>query len=495
MSSVPRVLVVTYDVVGPSMAGPGIRAWEFARVLGQHFPTTLAAPSPAPTDAPGFTVTHLAVGEPDEETLIRLIRAHDIIVAQTLAFHRLPSDLFDDKYFVADLYCPWLVENLEHYRLEEPEDDNWLRNDLENMSTLFTLGDFFVCAGDAQRAYWLGALSLFGRLTDAIYAEDPDGRTLIDIVPFGLPATPPAHTKPALKGVFPGIGADDFVALWGGGVWNWLDPLTLIRATARLRDAGYPIRSFFLGVQRPFATDVATMHPAMVDTARRLSADLGLTDTHVFFNSWVPYGERANYLLEADVGISLHQRTLETRFAFRTRVLDYLWTGLIPVVNDGDTIAQLVRTNDIGRVVAIGDDEGLAETLAALIDNPTERERLAARCRELAPSYTWEAVAQPLIEFCRHPRKPKAEARTASIGFYDEMKATRHQAYETTAYAERLEREIAARDQQIAQIGQYARELEAQVAHPTLRSLVAARIRGTPLRGLAEQARKRIRRT
>ena len=39
----------------------------------------------------------------------------------------------------------------------------------------------------------------------------------------------------ALKGVVPGIGADDKVILWGGGIYNWFDPLTLIRAVDRLR--------------------------------------------------------------------------------------------------------------------------------------------------------------------------------------------------------------------------------------------------------------------
>src|SRR6059058_1177292 len=38
-----RVAVVTPDVVGPRMAGPGIRATYLARELGKHFPTTLVA--------------------------------------------------------------------------------------------------------------------------------------------------------------------------------------------------------------------------------------------------------------------------------------------------------------------------------------------------------------------------------------------------------------------------------------------------------------------
>lgn len=492
MTTSPRVLVVTFDVVGPTMAGPGIRAWEFARVLGRHFPTTLAAPAPIPAGVEGFAMAEVQIERAGRDALIALIRAHDIVIAQTLPFHYLPDDILKDTYFIADLYCPWLIENLEHYRLEDHRDPSWMARDLGAMGSLFANGDFFVCAGDAQRAYWLGALSMFGRLTEAAYARDRDGKALIDVAPFGLSPEPPQHTATVLKGVVPGIGPGDFVALWGGGVWNWLDPLTLIRATARLRDRGYPIRSLFLGTQRPSVSEMATARPTMLATARTLSDELGLTGTNVFFkDGWVPYNERANYLLEADIGISLHQPTLETRFAFRTRVLDYLWTGLVPVVNGGDTIAELVRSNDVGRVTPIGDDAALAEAIAALIDDPTERQRLAARCRELARSHTWEMAAQPIVEFCRHPWKGERGDRMATVAIYEEIRQMRATADETSTYAERLEKEIANRDAHIAYMQDATAHLERQVASQSLRALVSARARSTPLGHLANRIRRR----
>ena len=39
----------------------------------------------------------------------------------------------------------------------------------------------------------------------------------------------------------------------------------------------------------------------------------------------MPYDERADYLLDADVGVSTHFPHIETEFSFRTRILDYLW--------------------------------------------------------------------------------------------------------------------------------------------------------------------------
>ena len=53
---------------------------------------------------------------------------------------------------------------------------------------------------------------------------------------------------------------------------------------------------------------------AMAARAVELAKELGLYERFVFFNfAWVPYAERANYLLESDLGISSHLDTLEAR--------------------------------------------------------------------------------------------------------------------------------------------------------------------------------------
>src|SRR5690606_20550406 len=116
-------------------------------------------------------------------------------------------------------------------------------------------------------------------------------RALIDVVPFGLPQAPPAHTRPVLRGVVPGIGPEDEVVLWGGGLWDWFDPLTAIRAVAALAPQRPRLRLFFAGVGHPNPA-VPAMRQAQA--AQALSAELGLTGRVVFFNDWVPYADRAN---------------------------------------------------------------------------------------------------------------------------------------------------------------------------------------------------------
>ncbi len=190
--------------------------------------------------------------------------------------------------------------------------------------------------------------------------------------------------------------------LWAGGVYSWFDPLTLVRAVHALRDEHRDLRLVFLGMRHP-NPDVPEM--GMAGQTRRLAQALGLTGEQVFFNeTWVPYADRQNWLLDADAGVSTHFEHIETTFAFRTRILDYLWAGLPIVTTDGDAFAELVAAEELGVVVPAQDPVALAAALQRVLYD----DAFAARCRDriaaVAQRYTWEAALAPLAAFCRHPR-------------------------------------------------------------------------------------------
>jgi len=204
-----------------------------------------------------------------------------------------------------------------------------------------------------------------------------------------------------MKGVHPGIAASYRVLLWGGGIWKWFDATTLIRAMARLADGRPDIKLFFMGIQRP---NNQSSKIQAADQAIALSQELGLYGRTIFFNEWVAYEERGNYLLEADVGVSLHPDHLETRFSFRTRFLDYVWAGLPMVVTRGDVLSEQVEAQGLGRVVESSDVEGVAAAIVGLLDTPNLREVYRPRFERLAAQYRWEEVTRPLVEFCLSPR-------------------------------------------------------------------------------------------
>jgi glycosyltransferase involved in cell wall biosynthesis len=401
------VLVVSSEPVGAAMAGPAIRALELARVLSGHFQVTLAAP--APSDAGAAPVDLLEAGLADFELLVEALGRHDVVVAQQLPPQLLRQVARMPVRYVADLYNPLMIEVLE--ALGEHTGDASARRASMSMLAQCAVADFMICASEKQRDLWLGGMSLAGLVDPRAYRFDPTYRAFLDVVPFGVPGDPPRPAgEPVLKGVWPGIGAGESVLLWAGGIWSWLDALTPIRALERLRAEGRPAHLVFLGTARPALDPGAT--PTTAEEARRFARERGLEGHGVHFNpGWVPYEERAAYLLEADVGVCAHRDHLEARFSYRTRVLDHFWAGLPSVVSNGDAIGELVEREGLGHAVATGDDAAFAAACAALLDDAEERAATVRRIRDLTPALSWERVAEPLVRFCREQeRRPRLPA-------------------------------------------------------------------------------------
>ena len=71
-------------------------------------------------------------------------------------------------------------------------------------STSSCCGATSSCApAQKQRDFWLGQLAALGRVNPLTYDDDETLRSLITVVPFGIPDDPPVRTRPAIKGVRP----------------------------------------------------------------------------------------------------------------------------------------------------------------------------------------------------------------------------------------------------------------------------------------------------
>jgi glycosyltransferase involved in cell wall biosynthesis len=419
---VTRVLVVSTEPVGGAMAGPAIRALELARVLAGHCRVTLAAPAPSRLEDPRMELLEASLE--DFERLLGALRSHDVVVAQQLPAQLLRFVQRLPIRYVADLYNPLMIEMLEAAAEGGASREKSLARRLTRMVfAQCAAADFVICASERQRDLWLGGMSMTGLIELESYRRDRSYRTIVDVVPFGVPERPPVHRRPVLKGVWPGIGPDDRVLLWGGGIWRWLDALTPIKAVERLAAEGRRVHLFFLGVERPGAD--RHVIPSDAERAIAYARRRALEGTFVHFNhGWVPYAERESFLLEADIGISAHHDHLETRFSFRTRVLDYLWAGLPMVLARGDSMAELVERRALGATVAPEDAEGFAAACAELLEDDGARASTAARVREAAASFRWEDAARPLVDYCLHhlerpaPRRRLATSMLAIYGQY-----------------------------------------------------------------------------
>jgi GT2 family glycosyltransferase/glycosyltransferase involved in cell wall biosynthesis len=413
-STAPRVLIVSNDTVNARMAGPGIRAWEMATVLAGSQPVTLAVPNDDPPTSERFQVksyrSKSGVG------LRELAAEHDVLIVQGFVLHLFPFLAELDKVLVVDLYDPFTLENL-HVFAHDPMDHRSAvhQSHLDVLNAQLRAGDFFLCASEKQRDYWLGMLAANNRVNPQLYDADPTLRRLIEVVPFGIPSEPPRATARVIKGVYPGVEPDDKVILWGGGIWEWFDPITLIHAVDRIRQTRPEVKLFFMGIKHP---NPLVPEMAMTTRAIALARELGQDGKGVFFNEWVAYDERQNYLLESDVGVSLHFDHLETRFSSRTRVLDYIWAGLPVICTRGDSIGQFVEERGLGCLVDYQDLDGLVTALLAILDDPTAREARAERFRAAAAELCWEQALAPLVRFCAEPhRAPDRAALLPNVDF------------------------------------------------------------------------------
>ena len=181
----------------------------------------------------------------------------------------------------------------------------------------------------------------------------------------------------------------------GGGGLDWFDPLTLIRAVAQLSVTRQRLRLVFMGLQHP---NPRVPEMEMARRAVALADELGLTGRVVFFNfGWIPYEDRQNWLLDADVGVSMHFDHLETRFSFRTRILDYFWAGLPVVCTEGDSMAELVVERGAGIAVPFEDVRALAVGLDGLLEDDEARAVAKASLQVLRDEYRWSVVTQPVL--------------------------------------------------------------------------------------------------
>ena len=405
-----RVLIVTHELLRANVSGPGARVLEMGAALSDTLRVTIATPCQPEIEVPGCTLAAYAFG--DGSALRRLVVQADVLVVQGFTLDRFPWLRHLDIPLVVDLYCPFTLEHLEMTRRAiQVTQTRRLADVLPEAAGILLVqneqlgdGDFFMCATERQLDFWLGALHTAGRINPHTYGDDPTLRRLIDVVPFGIaPPLPASAARPPspLKGRHPGIRTTDKVLLWGGLMGDWQDPQSVVRSVAALSRERDDVKLFFMATKHP-NPQVAPMRA--LEECRTLARELGVMDTHVFFNDWVPYRELPGYLFDADIGLSTHGDHLETRFSFRARMRDYVWAALPVVCTRGDYFGDLVEARGLGLTVPPHDVDALTRAIRTLLEDDELRRRCRANFGSVAEELRWTRVVEPLRRFCAEPR-------------------------------------------------------------------------------------------
>ena len=379
MSPRLRILLVVYGPIAERMSAPEIRGWEMAKVLARRHDVTVAAPGELHDGRDGIRMV-----ASDRRTLLAEARRHDVLVVP-----RVPPYLFaglagSDTLIVADLYNPFEEEHAELTASRAIRREISLTRVANRMQ--LRNADVILCAVEPQRERLEAALDALGPIRR---------RPPVEVVAFGLPEDPPPSSERPMRERFPQIGPDDVVVLWWGNVWRWFDAPTALQAFARVAARRGDVRLVFTAGKHP-RRDWPVLDAS--DQARDLAAEMGLLGESVFFlDDWVPQEQRHHYLLEADIGLTLHRDTAETAVAARGRYMDYAWAGLPCVLGAGDVLADRFAEAGFATTVASGDVDAAVAALDRLVEDAGERERRRAASRPLADEFRWSATVQPLL--------------------------------------------------------------------------------------------------
>jgi len=368
---VSRVLLVCPEPLGHRQpAGIGIRFLEMEKVLR----------------AAGHAVTLLGRDDITPERLHDESGRHDVAVVQGHA----ANDLFAHAQplpVVVDLYDPYIIENLHYHAARGAE---VFTHDHATLVNSLIHGDLFLCASEAQRFFYLGALLAAGRLNPVAFESDAHLDNLIRIAPFGVPPPMTIDPTPAPSLLF-------------GGIYDWYDPIVAIDAVAIARRSLPALTLTFTQHPNPELTPQGKTAEAM-SYARRKKYGF------VQFEEWAAYDDRVGFYRRFAAALLTFPQSIETDLSMRTRIYDYLWAGLPIVTSSAPGMDEILERYGAGAIVRSHSADDFARTILNVLARRTE---MVAGTQRFVGDHQWPRTLQPLADFCRAPKFAPAKEEFA----------------------------------------------------------------------------------
>lgn len=371
-----RVLLVCPEPLGHGQpAGVGIRFLEMANVLR----------------ADGHEVTLLARDDITPESLGRASSSADVAVVQG----HVANDFFAHACTiptVVDLYDPFIIENLHYYESRGAE---VFTHDHATLMNSLLHGDFFLCASDAQRLFYLGILLAAGRLNPVVFEADPQMKSLIALAPFGVQAT---RDREAADLQNPRI--------LFGGIYDWYDPILAVDAIAIARETLPNVTLTFTTHPNPSITPQGKAAEVMAYVSKRRY------ESFVRFEPWVEYDQRGEFLGRFAAALLTFQQSLETDLSMRTRVYDYLWAGLPIITSSAPGTDEILARYRAGAIVRSDSPREFADALVRVIRQ--DHATMIAGTAQFVAEHQWRDALAPLRAFCRSPKIDAAKEAFAA---------------------------------------------------------------------------------
>jgi glycosyltransferase involved in cell wall biosynthesis len=236
-----------------------------------------------------------------------------------------------------DAYGLFSFEVLEMARLEggiKNKISAWIYDSLFKME--FKLADYILCSNPRQLE-WIKVKT----------------KVPLEVFPYEMVPNQGSISTPELL-----KECDwDHLLVVGGGLWPWFDYETFFEALKQARKSNPLIKAVFLSVSNGLFPGFQQRLLARIKADEELIQGLFLNE------GWMPPEQKDDVLAKAWLGINCQPDTLETHYAHRTRVADYIANQIPVLTTQGDYLAEVVAQKGFGVVVDFKDVKGWVQAL------------------------------------------------------------------------------------------------------------------------------------
>jgi len=375
------------------LLGPELRLWHLAHQVAEagHRVVVHVQPGSRNPFPPGIEFRELVPG------FMSGIARGDAIVASELLPARAALELLGSRRaFHWDCYGLSLPETLSFTRqwsFRRSLGDR--RRKFLRYRMMFRGAERTWVSHEGQAVFLASLLAVSRSPSDAWRAFHSPDATLA--IPMGVSELPRPEGTP---NPYPAALRERPVLLWGGGIWNWFDVPTVVRAMSHLQELGAPHALFFLSGRNEATSD----YDRPLDDALRAAGEAGLLGTSIFFNETRVTPDRLGPWLEhASAGIMGNLPTLESRLSWRTRYLDLLWAGRPLVASGSDPLADRMHRNGAAVLARTSDPRDLAR---AILESGSSHEAWSKACEaslRFGRSLRWSSVVLPFLAELERP--------------------------------------------------------------------------------------------
>lgn len=296
-----------------------------------------------------------------------------------LLFTHWPTILIEDIDIpvIIDFHGPHVLER--YFQGYRTPDEN-IREKLYKIR----MGDFFTCAGEYQKYYFIAWLLSAGVISII-------NRKIVSNIPISLsPDLPPIDYDKKLE--------DTIKFVYGGMFLPWQDPFNAFKVMSEvLNKKDGCVFEIFGG-----------KHPTHQIDAKEFDEYVKKTKTtpNVKFRGLIPRYELLEEYKKAHVALDLMNWNLERELAFTTRTVEYLWAGLPVIYNNYAELSEYIKRYKAGWCVDPENPEEIREVIEQILDDPEQLVEYSMNARKLVKdNFTWDKTIKPLADFCKNPKK------------------------------------------------------------------------------------------